>query len=397
MTVNCIVAEKSISWVLRAQVGVHRVVSRARQWWDEADHFDWTTEFLSQRGLLHSAQVVMAIVAGSASLVALSFLGGLSWATWVVLAVGAVGIAFTVGMTAFWLTRWPSRRQSEASIVLGTAFIAVWSIAQPNTALAVLACSSTAVTGGYIAFFHNNRLLVFNFAVAVATATSATWRLGSETNVATAIAAFWLIWFVNLTVPLAVRGMARAMGSYAVASHADPLTGLLNRRGFADAVSRGLVSAAGTRSRLALLMVDLDDFKLVNDTHGHAAGDRALQAVAELLRQRCPENAAICRAGGEEFLVAVTVSGDEAVSGKEAVPRDRVVPRGGAEALAAQLCAAVAELPHGVTASIGTSSVDLDSFRSGEVDAVLDEAVSAADTAMYIAKRNGGNRVQPAE
>ncbi|PRC46028.1 hypothetical protein C6A85_92175, partial [Mycobacterium sp. ITM-2017-0098] len=196
-------------------MGVRHLESRAQQWWNDADHFDWTTEFLTQRGLLRSAQIVMAIVAGSAALVALSFIAGVRWNTWAVIAVGAAGVAFTVAMTVFWLTRWPTRRQSEVSIILGTVFIAVWSIAQPSTELAVLACSATAVTGGYIAFFHNTKLLVFNFAVAVATATSATWRLGSETNIATAVAAFWLIWFVNLTVPLAIRSMARAMGTYA--------------------------------------------------------------------------------------------------------------------------------------------------------------------------------------
>ncbi|PRC60048.1 GGDEF domain-containing protein, partial [Mycobacterium sp. ITM-2017-0098] len=84
-------------------------------------------------------------------------------------------------------------------------------------------------------------------------------RLGSETNIATAVAAFWLIWFVNLTVPLAIRSMARAMGTYAARPHADPLTGLLNRRGFADAVRRRLTGTPDADSHLGLLMVDLDD------------------------------------------------------------------------------------------------------------------------------------------
>ncbi|PRC62787.1 GGDEF domain-containing protein, partial [Mycobacterium sp. ITM-2017-0098] len=68
-------------------------------------------------------------------------------------------------------------------------------------------------------------------------------------------------------------------------------------RGFADAVRRRLTGTPDADSHLGLLMVDLDDFKLVNDTHGHAAGDRALQAVADLLRRCSPRDAAICRAG----------------------------------------------------------------------------------------------------
>lgn len=351
------------------------MLSRARRWWNEPDHFEWTTQFLTQRGLIRSTQGVMAVVAASASLVSFSFFVGLPWSTGAVVAVGLFGAAFTVAMTAFWLTRWPTRRQSSFAVALGILFIGIWSVAQPDPSVAVLACSATAVTGGYIAFFHNTRLLLFNFVVCIAITVSATWRLAVDTNIATAVGAFWLIWFLNLTVPLAIRGMARAMGAYAKRSHADPLTGLLNRRGFADAVSRQLVSAREAAGHLGLLMVDLDDFKLVNDTHGHAAGDRALQAVADLLRESSPQNAAICRAGGEEFLVAV---------------RTR---RGGAESLATQVCRAIAKSPHLVTASIGTSSVAIDRIRSRDVESLLEDAIATADAAMYTAKRNGGNQV----
>ncbi|WP_260155754.1 diguanylate cyclase [Mycolicibacterium iranicum] len=347
-----------------------------QRWWNEPDHFEWISQFLRQHGMLRSTQGVMAVVAASASLVALSFLLGLGWPTTRLLAVGLVGAGFTLGMTAFWLTRWPTRRQSEVAVVAGIVFIAVWSVAQPDAAVSVLACTATAVTGGYVAFFHNTKVLLFNFSVAVAIAASASWRLAGDTNVATAIAAFWLLWFLNLTVPLAIRGMTRAMGTYAVRSGADPLTGLLNRRGFADAIGRQLTEPAGSATHLGLVMVDLDNFKRVNDTHGHAEGDRTLLAVADLLRQRSPRHAAICRAGGEEFLIAVTAA------------------RGGTESLAGQVCRAIAELPHDVTASVGTSSLGLEHLRARDAESLIDELIAAADAAMYAAKRNGGNQVQ---
>ncbi|MDG4663105.1 GGDEF domain-containing protein [Mycobacterium sp. 236(2023)] len=349
--------------------------SRFRRWWDEPDHFEWITAFLRQRGMLRATQTVMAVVSSSAALVALTFLAGLGWPTVQLLAVGVAGALFTLGVTAFWLTRWPTRRQSELALVSGTLFIAIWSITQPNTAVAVLACTATAVTGGYVAFFHNNRLLLFNFVVAIGITTSATWRLGADTNAATAVAAFWLAWFLNLTVPLAIRSITKAMGTYAMQSDVDPLTGLLNRRGFADAVSRQLAETSESATHLGLVMVDLDAFKLVNDNLGHAAGDRTLLAVADLLRHRSPRNAPICRAGGEEFLVAVTAT------------------RGGAESVGAQLCRAIAELPHDVTASVGTCSVSLEYLRAGLTEALVDELIAAADAAMYVAKRDGGNRV----
>lgn len=352
------------------------MASRVQRWWDEPDHFEWITQFLRQRGFLRSTQIVMATVSGSASLAALSSLLGLGWPAAALITMGLTGALFTIGMTVFWLTRWPTRRQSAISVTAGTLLIAIWSIAQPNSSVAVLACTATAVTGGYIAFFHNNRLLLFNFAVAVVLTTSATWRLGVDTDIATAVAAFWLAWFPTVTVPLAIRGITKAMGAYAHRSDSDPLTGLLNRRGLAGAITRQLTQAPPSATHLGLVMVDLDNFKLVNDTHGHAAGDRALQAVAEILRERSPRGAALCRAGGEEFLVAVAAS------------------RGGVESVAGQLCRAISELPQNVTASVGTCSIGLDHLRTRDADALINELITTADTAMYVAKRNGGNQVQ---
>lgn len=318
----------------------------------------------------------MAIVASSAALVPLSFLGGLRWPPVPLIALGVVGAIVTIGMTAFWLVRWPTRRQSEAAVTTGVLLIAVWSLAQPTPAVALLACTATAVTGGYIAFFHSTKLLLFNFAIAIAIATTASWRLADATTVGTAIAAFWLVWFLNLTVPLSIRGMARAMGTFAMRSDADPLTGLLNRRGFAQRVSSELVGSHPTDRHLTLVMVDLDDFKLVNDTHGHAAGDRALTAVAELLRQHSPPTAAICRAGGEEFLIAVITDGSTS------------------DSIAGQLCTAIAALPYGVTASIGTCRMPLQALQGRGSGSPLDDLIAAADAAMYAAKRSGGNQVQ---
>ncbi|OAN33791.1 sensor domain-containing diguanylate cyclase [Mycolicibacterium iranicum] len=352
------------------------MTSRVQRWWNEPDHFEWVTQFLRQRGFLRSTQLVMATVSSSASLVTISFVVGLGWSVEARLAVGVMGALFTLGMTVFWLTRWPTRRQSQIAVTAGTVFVAIWSIAQPNTAVAVLACTATAVTGGYIAFFHNTRLLALNFVVAIILTASATWRLGTDTDAATAVAAFWLAWFPNITVPLAIRGITRAMGAYAERSDSDPLTGLLNRRGFADALTHQLREAPPSATHLGLVMVDLDNFKLVNDTHGHAAGDRALQAVAELLRLRSPRGAALCRAGGEEFLVAVAA------------------PRGGVESVAGQLCRAIADLPQNVTASVGTCSIGLDTLRARDPASLIDELIAAADAAMYVAKRDGGNRVQ---
>jgi hypothetical protein len=141
-----------------------------------------------------------------------------------------------------------------------------------------LACTAGAVTGSYLAVFHSPRALpfnipLFNIAAALATAVVAAYRLAEQTHPATAVTAFWLMWLLNIAVPLAIRGASKAMSQYAMRSHQDPLTGPLNRRGFIDAVSRRIVAGMSQSDPacLLVLMIDLDKFKQVNDTHGHAA------------------------------------------------------------------------------------------------------------------------------
>lgn len=349
-------------------------MSRLRAWLSQPDQYEWITAFLSQRGMLHSARIIMTIVAGSSALVPLTLLPSQSRASAVQLITGGLAVAFTVAMTVLWLTRWPTRRQSQAIVLTGTLCIAGWSLMQPTAALAALACTAMAVTGGYIAFFHSPKLLLCNGALAVAVAITAVVRLTDEVNIATAVSAFWIGTFLNLSVPLGIWGMSRAMGTYALRSEEDALTGLLNRRAFTDAISHRLATPPPAHTHLAVMMLDLDNFKRINDTHGHLAGDRALRAVADLLREHTPPDAVICRAGGEEFLVALT-----------SVASD-VRP------LTARFCTALAGLLPKITASIGTASAELH-LLTGPVVCAVDELIMIADNAMYAAKRRGGNQV----
>jgi diguanylate cyclase (GGDEF)-like protein len=349
-------------------------MSRLKAWWSQPDEYEWITAFLDQRGMLRPARTIMAIVAGSSAMVPLTVLPSRSHPSALELTVGAVAAAFTIGVTALWLTRWPTRWQSRAGVGLGSLFVGGWSLVQPTGALAALACSAMAVTGGYIAFYHGPKLLLFNSVVAAAVAATAVLRLAHETNIATAASALWIVTFLNLSVPLGIWGMSRAMGMYVQRSEEDALTGLLNRRAFADAVSSRVANPPPAHTHLAMLMVDLDNFKRINDTHGHLAGDRALRAVADLLREHTPTDAVICRAGGEEFLVALT-----------AVTWD-VRP------LTAQFRGALAGLLPRITASVGIASTEL-RLLNGDVACVVDDLIKIADDAMYAAKRGGGNQV----
>ncbi len=157
----------------------------------------------------------------------------------------------------------------------------------------------------------------------------------------------------------------------------DPLTRLCNRRGLDRALEelddeeRGLAGAA-------LLIVDLDHFKSVNDTHGHLLGDKVLRAVAQILRANIKGRDVAARIGGEEFAVFLpetTLTGAAAVAQqiREAVAKVRLRRTDRNEYIGS------------ITVSIGVADA-----ISGDV---LDNLIERADEALYCAKRAGRNRV----
>ena len=89
-------------------------------------------------------------------------------------------------------------------------------------------------------------------------------------------------------------------------AHEDPLTGVCNRRGFLRDLGRALAYRARYGTSIALILVDVDRFKGINDAHGHAAGDRVLQGVAGRLTSALREMDTVARLGGDEFVVIAT-------------------------------------------------------------------------------------------
>jgi diguanylate cyclase (GGDEF)-like protein len=156
----------------------------------------------------------------------------------------------------------------------------------------------------------------------------------------------------------------------------DALTGLQNRRAVLDELRKELVRARRTGQPLSVAMVDLDHFKLLNDTRGHLAGDAALKETARRMLKSVRDYDSVGRYGGEEFLIVLP--GCDSPS---------------AEALAERLRSAVCQAPMvvdegtaEVTCSIGvtTSSTDLD----------VESLIDVADAALYRAKERGRNRVE---
>jgi diguanylate cyclase (GGDEF)-like protein len=144
-------------------------------------------------------------------------------------------------------------------------------------------------------------------------------------------------------------------------SRADPLTGCLNRRGLADRAAAELAHALREGAPFSLIVLDLDDFKRVNDTHGHTRGDELLCWVVEQLRQATRPTDAIGRLGGDEFAVLLPGTGAGETATVAARIRDALVPR--------------------ASASVGAACFPLD---GSDLDGLLREA----DARLY-SSRNG--------
>jgi diguanylate cyclase (GGDEF)-like protein len=158
----------------------------------------------------------------------------------------------------------------------------------------------------------------------------------------------------------------------------DPLTGALNRRAFQAAFDAALRDARLGGRELACMMVDIDHFKTINDTHGHGIGDRVIQEVARKLQDSVRGTDLLCRWGGEEFCVVVGGLG----SGESADFAERVRMR-----IERECGAAVRE----VSGLRVTVSVGLDMLSpAAEVASIL---IEHADQALYRAKRAGRNRI----
>ncbi len=152
----------------------------------------------------------------------------------------------------------------------------------------------------------------------------------------------------------------------------DPLTGIANRRAFMDWFESQFASAKREGTVLSCVMADIDHFKRINDTHGHATGDEVIRRLAELLAPTVRSSDAVCRYGGEEFCIVLTdVESEEATQVAERL-REKARSPG------------FARVPF--TVSFGVAST-----ASGA--STLAELLEQADRALYASKEGGRNRV----
>ncbi len=340
-----------------------------------ADQYDWLSGYLASRGLSGATRTVMALIAASMVLCLIALLAGSDGPRgFVPVAMMWVAVAGGIGGVLLWAWRWPTRAQSIAFGITCNTATALACLAHPNPLAALMGCVAFATFGAYMAFFHTTAFVLYNFAVAAAVGAWEAVELARSGHPSLAGVDLWLVIEVNIALPLAIRILVRALSGDLLSADRDPLTGLLNRRAFQHEALGMMLARRGIDSHLVVMLIDLDNFKALNDRCGHAAGDLALVQVAQALLAAADNQAVVARSGGEEFLLAGTAAGCNA------------------ESLAARICRAIAESAAGVTASIGTACTRLDDTAGGEPQSLLQGLITASDAAMYAAKRRGGNR-----
>lgn len=175
-----------------------------------------------------------------------------------------------------------------------------------------------------------------------------------------------------------IETLKRELEHARVEALTDPLTGALNRRGFEMQFSRVLADSETTGSAISMIMLDIDHFKKINDTHGHLFGDKVIRGVAEVLKANVKGRDAIARLGGEEFgvlLPETPLAGAQALADKirTMVEKGRIRRQDGKDEVG------------GITISLGVAELN----PNEDTTAFLNRA----DQALYYSKENGRNRV----
>ncbi len=313
--------------------------------------------------------------------------GARGWHWIMSVCVGAAPIAFAVIMVYLGLQM---SAENTARYLTATALIVgIANIILPYSMRQLLAFNAAFITGafgtviltspqGYVAYFD----YLFLLCVVTAATVPLAYRIERlrQRN-----------FLLNLRASATSRELTLANRALRELSERDPLTGMANRRYFEQAFAKKIALAdkaddAGTmlsRGRIAVMMIDLDSFKMFNDTNGHQAGDQCLLLVARALQRVFSDSDGIvARYGGEEFVAAI----------RERTPGD-------AARLAEEVRETVAtmKLPANVnSASRITTSVGV-ALSPAAKTLPREDLIEMADAALYNAKRGGRDRVEVVE
>lgn len=353
----------------------HTHMHPVRRWWSFPADFAWSAAYHRMSPLLSHVHVAVGIwcwffaaLCVTAAHTPAGFDSGSAEKAGYVLAVAntIVGAVWVRGSL-------PSEKVSRLFVayIEVTIAAALFLLADPFVALP--GAAALGIIGSYIAVFHSPKLFVAHqiWSVAVTGALLARAVTEPAADVVLACAYVILLTLILFSAPILTQALLLLLRSDAATAFYDPLTGLRNRRGLdAAIIERGRdTDLHGTTA--AVLVVDLDGFKLVNDRFGHVHGDAVLRATANAIDEAFPPPAITARTGGEEFAILTFVDSLAAI--------DQI----------AGLQSCLAANPEvGTTVSVGGAHL-----AAASVARDFEQAWSRADAAMYAAKRAGGNAV----
>ncbi|MFI5776691.1 diguanylate cyclase domain-containing protein [Nocardia sp. NPDC051570] len=344
-----------------------------RSWWRDRIDYDWLVDTLRShralgtlQGMLGGAGVVMLVI----TVVAAMSPSGQNGAVGLVQAGIVAGLAVLWSLR-WWLLSWP--REVESLIWVAAADLAITAnnILVQDRLLGAMGSALLVTTGGYVTIFHGPRYLLLHIGWSLLSILLLSAMLVCGTGhgagdiglgVVVVLVSFVVDGFILPLVQFCYWILRRDALS-------DPLTGLMNRRGMEYYLPRFPRDKGGG---MYIATVDLDRFKTINDTYGHSFGDEVLMRTAQRLRASADPDALVVRTGGEEFVIV----------GHLRDVRDAVGERlrGAIETMP--------DLPVPVTASVG---IALWADTGG--DPACCNLLQLSDTAMYEAKRGGGNAV----
>lgn len=352
------------------------------EWWREPVDYAGYVRYFADRGLAKVIQRTISAIVGCISVFAMIGLlpvASTSRASAITtLLFAGVGLFWSV---MWWVRPWPKHWQSRAFIVSADLGIAAIALVSSNWLVGLFAYHCFALVSAYLVFLDGPKAIAAHNAVVLGALIVFILLNAGEGGIADRTSAAVI---VAAAIPVAMMTVVLLVGIQLLRNDAnksttDPMTGLLNRRGL-YLHFRGLLTQNETPGRsVTVIVADLDRFKAINDTFGHAEGDNVLVRTSQRIRAAVSSDALVARTGGEEFVVVdLTTPGQDrhiAEAIRLALTKDEDVPP--------------------VTASLGVHTSESAQLTDLDADSqrLLDEAITRADQAMFRAKRAGGNTI----
>lgn len=349
-----------------------------REWWREPVDYAAQVEYFTKRSMSGAIQALIGLGTAFNGVISLAILMPYAGTRASAIVVAMFAALQIIWGWAWFHRPWPARRTSLAFVISADIGIAAAATTDASWLLGLFGFNAFSMISVYLMFFDGPKVLAGHSVWILLSTTVFAVRASPHANFDTATFTASTLTAVAPVVatPLGIQFGIWALRNDANESVTDSLTGLLNRRGLYLHIG-DLLRDTTMNTELTVMVVDLDRFKDINDTFGHAVGDAVLVRSARRIKSAVRGSALVARIGGEEFVIV------DLVEPTHDAPRDFDNVR----------AAISAPADHAVTASVGATSIRVADFAVPDVApaTLLDTMIDRADHAMFYAKRNGGN------